>query len=267
MMIRSLAAEFAKLKRSRVIWWTLLAILGYSALDFAIGPYIISEQGAASLSKAGGVFAQAVEAGLYEPTWSNYLVMTPQMIAGGLALLLFAFVTAFLFGREFKERTAVQAFTVPVRREYLVLSKMVVLGVWMLALAVLALAIHTVDLALLGFQGFEWAPVAETLRDTALVTFMLYLTMPLFAWLAAWGRGYLRPMLGAIAILGIGNTLVVTDLSPYFPWNMPLHVVGASWMPIPPSTLVPGSWAVLSVVFVAGLTGTILYVDHADIPG
>lgn len=264
-MMRALAAEFTKLKRSRMVLLTVVAVLAYAAIDLALGPYVSSPEGMEMIAEQGGAFAQAVEMGLYEPTWENYLVMTPQMIAGGLALLLFALVAAYMFGREYKEGTAPQTLSTPVRREFVVLSKMIVLGVWILALGLLMLAVHLVDMAILGFDGFAWTLVFETLGETLIVTFMLYLTMPVFAWFAVWGRGYLRPMLAAIVLMGVGNGLLVDDISRFYPWNMPVHQVGASWMPIPPSELVVGSWVVLAIVFALGLAATVWQVNHADV--
>lgn len=264
-MMRALVAEFAKLKHSRVVLWTGLSAVVYMGLDWALGSYVYSNGGMAKIEEAGGVFAQAVQTGLYERTWANGLATTPQMIAGGLALFLFAFVTAYMFGREYKEGTAWVAFTAPVRREYIVLSKLIVLGVWIFTLALLWLTVHVVDLAIMGFDGFAWRLVFETLGDTFLATFVLYVTMPVFACFAVWGRGYLWPMLAVLTLNGQGMGMLASDGSRYYPWNMPAHLFGASWYPISPSPLVTGSWVVLAAVCVLGIVGTMWRVNHADV--
>jgi ABC-type transport system involved in multi-copper enzyme maturation permease subunit len=246
--------------------WTFASLLAFAGVSLAVAPYLGSEEGNASLAEAGGMWKQAVEAGIYDDTWKAGLHQLPMAMTSGLALLLFAFVAAYLFGHEFKERTMVSALTTSVRREYLVASKMVVLGAWLAALTLFMLVAHIVDLLLLGApSGFEWSLVFGALGDSMLVTFMLYLVMPLFALLAMWGRGYLRPMLGAVVLMGMGNGLATTDISRYFPTNMPLHIYGTSWMPIAPAGLNAGSWTVLLGVFAAGLAGTIWYVDRADV--
>ncbi len=267
-MMRSIAAEFTKLKRSRAVLWTFASLLAFAGISLAVAPYLGSDDGTAALSEAGGMWKQAVEAGIYDNTWKAGLHQLPMSMASGLALLLFAFVAAYVFGHEFKERTMVSTLTTPVRREYVVLSKMVVLAAWLVVLTLFMLITHVIDLALLGGNtGFAWSLVFKTLGDSMLVTLMFYLVMPLFAWLALWGRGYLRPMLGVIVLMGVGNGLATTDISPYFPVNMPLHAYGTSWMPIPQLGLNSGSWVVLLLAFAAGLAGTIWYVNHADIAG
>jgi hypothetical protein len=72
-------------------------------------------------------------------------------------------------------------------------------------------------------------------------------------------------MLAAIVFMGLGNSLATTDASPYYPWNMPLHAFGASWMPLPPSGLVVGSWVVAAAVFAAGTAGAMWQLDRADV--
>jgi ABC-2 type transport system permease protein len=266
MMMRSLAAEFTKLKRSRAVLWTFASLLAFAGISLAVAPYLGSEEGNASLSEAGGMWKQAVEAGIYDDTWKAGLHQLPMSMTSGLALLLFAFVAAYVFGHEFKEHAMVSALTTPVRREYLVVSKLVVLAAWLVALTVFMLVSHVVDLVILGgAPGFAWSLIFKTLGDSMLVTFMLYLVMPLFGLLAMWGRGYLRPMLGAVVLMGMGNGLATTDISRYFPTNMPLHIYGTSWMPIAPVGLNAGSWIVLLGVFAAGFAGTIWYVNHADV--
>ncbi len=266
MMARSLAAEFAKLKRSKMILWTLLALLAYAALTLAVAPYLGSDAGQTGLKDAGGIWQQATEQGVFDDTWAAGLKQEPRFIAGGLVLLIFALVTAYVFGREFKEGTAVQSLTAPLRREYLTLSKLAVIAVWLLAWTALSMLVHIIDLAILqeGFAGLAARDLWAATGDTFLAAFMLYLTLPLFAWMAVWGKGYLRPMLAAVTITGMSSAIINTEFSPYFPWNMPVHVVGASWMPIPPSGLVPASWLVLVAVFVIGVAGTIWQLNRAD---
>ncbi len=266
MTVRSLKAEFAKLRRSRTVLWTFVGILGYTMMVVAIAPLISGEGNAEKMAASGDIWQKAVEAGIYDDTWKAGLHQLPMSMASGLALLLFAFVAAYLFGREFKERTMVSALTTPIRREYLVISKMIVLGAWLVGLTVFMFIAHVIGMVIIGgAPEFAWSHVLKTLGDALFVTLMIFLTMPVFAWLAVWGRGYLRPMLGAIVLMGLGNSMAVTDVSPYYPWNMPLHVFGASWMPIPPSGLVVGSWVVAVAVFAVGMAGTMWQLNRADV--
>lgn len=263
-MTRVLGAEFLKLKRSMMPLWTSLAVLVYAALNLAILPAVTSPKTLEKIASVGGVFAEAVTAGLYRPNWTNFLHFGAQGIAGSWGVLTFGLVAAYLFGREFKEGTATTMLTLPVRREYVVLAKLAVLAVWVFGLTLLSVVLQMGVVALLGVSGFAWMHVVRSLTDGLTVSLLLYLTLPVVAWFAMLGKGYLRPMLFSLAMMMVGNALVGTSWSRWFPWNMPLHLVGASWYPIPPSGLVPGSWAVAVGVFLAGLAALVWQIDHTD---
>lgn len=263
-MMRALAAEFLKLKRSRMPLWTGLAVLVYSGLNLAILPVVTSPESQSKMATAGPVFAKAIAAGIYVPTWANLLHFGPQGIAGSWGVLVFGLVTAYVFGREFGEGTAQTMLTLPLRRVNVVLAKMTVVAVWVSGLTLLSVLLNTVVVALLGASGFAWTHVLKSLTESLEVSALLYLTLPFVAWFAMLGKGYLRPILFSLAMMIFGNALVTTGASRWFPWNMPMHVVGASWYPIPPSNLLPASWVVAVAAFLLGLGVLIWRTDHAD---
>ena len=263
-MMRILAAEFLKLKRSRMPLWSGLIVVVTGGLGLAVLPVLSDPAIQAQIAKGGGVFARAVAAGAYGPTWANYLRIGLQGMSGSWGVLTFGFVTAYLFGREFKEGTAKTMLTLPLRREYVMLAKMVVLAVWVLGLGALSVLVTMGTATALGVGGFTWTHVLTSLTDTVAVTAALYLALPFVAWFAMLGKGYLPPMLYSLAVMMVSNGLVETPISHWVPWNIPLHLVGASWYPVPPSSLPPGSWVVAAAFFLAGLAALVWRADHAD---
>lgn len=264
-MIRALRAEFLKLKRSRMLLWTALVVVVYAA--FAAALMLVFKNDAQMLNtiaSAGGAFSKAAAAGMFDLNWVNQLRTAVQGISGSWGVLTFSFVTAYVFGREYKEGTEKNMLTVPLRREYIIAAKMMVVACWVLALTLFSLALQSAGLAVLGIEGFAWKHVAVALLDSLEVTLLLYLTLPVVAWVAMVGHGYLRAMLFAFAMMMVSNGLATTDASRYFPWNMPIHVVGASWMPIPPSNLVATSWVIAIGVFAVGCGLAIRQIDTAD---
>ena len=266
-MMRMLAAEFFKLKRSRMTLWSGLIVLVAAALSLAVLPVLADPKIQADIAKSGGAFAKAVADGMYDASWTNYLRVGVQGMTGSWGILSFGLVTAYLFGREFKEGASTAMLTLPIRREYLVVAKLVVLAVWVFALGLLSVALNAVATAILGVPGFSWAAVLKSMTEITAAIAPLYLTLPLVAWLAVRSRGYLQPMLYSLGVMMVGNALVQTSMSRYFPWNMPLHMFGASWYPVPPSPLVPGSWAVAGAVFVVGVAALVWQIDHVESAG
>jgi ABC-type transport system involved in multi-copper enzyme maturation permease subunit len=263
-MMRVLAAEFMKLKRSRMLLWTALVPLSVAVLEPAMFSALTRPDVQSKISAGGGVFAKAVAAGLYQGTWKNFLSFLPQAISGSWGLLTFALIASYLFGREFKEGTMKTVLTLPLPRGYTVVAKMIVLAVWMAALTLFAIVLQMVAAALVHPTGFAWSYVWRTLADGLLVSLLIYLTLPVTALFAMRGKGYLQPMLFTLAAMLIGNGIATTSVSRWFPWNMPIHLVGASWLPISPSPLVAGSWLVTIAVFIAGVAALVWQIDHAD---
>jgi hypothetical protein len=263
-MMRMVAAEFLKLKRSRMSLWSGLIVAVAAGLSVAVLPVLGDPKTQAQIAKGGGVFAKAVAAGAYQPSWVNYLHIGVQGMSGSWGILTFGLVTAYLFGREYREGAAQTMLTLPIRREYAIVAKLVVLAVWVFGLGLLSVLLTAAAAAALGVGGFAWAAVRTSVGETMAAITPIFLTLPLVAWFAVRGRGYLQPMLYSLGVMMVGNALVQTPVSRYFPWNMPLHLVGASWYPVSPSPLVAGSWVVAGGVFVVGVAALMWQIDHAD---
>ena len=67
--------------------------------------------------------------------WPTFFGILAQAVAVGGAVV-FAIVTAWVFGREFRDRTAKELLALPTSRESIVAAKFLVLAVWTLFLTV-----------------------------------------------------------------------------------------------------------------------------------
>lgn len=264
MMLRALKAEVLKLKRAHVVWWTALVVAVYAIVNTVMTASFKDPGAGARMAQAGGSFAKAAAAGMYEPTWENFLRFIPQGIGGGIGALLFGFVAAYVFGREFKERTDSVMLVTPIRREYFVAAKLAVLFGWVTSLALLWFVLQTAGTALVGAERFAWAGLLAALGDSMKATLLIYLTLPFVAWVAWLRRGYLWPMVFTVVAMTLSNGFIFTEFARYYPWDMPLLVAGASWIPIPPASLVPGSWLVAVAVFALGAALLGWQVDRSD---
>lgn len=264
-MMRALRSEFGKFRRSRALLWAVVVVLAYAVVAMGLNVALLhNKEFVGGLDKVGGAFKQAADQGFYVLNWKNQMRVAVQGISGTWGILLLSFVTAYVFSREYKERTSKNLMTTPVRREYFVAAKCVVVGLSALALALLTLLVHGAGLMLLGVPGFSWGIVGGAALDALAVTALLALTLPLVAWISMTGQGYLRPMLFALGAQLVGNAIVNTAASKYWPWNMPVHLIGASWMPVVSGGLPAASWLVAFGVCAAGLALAFRHVDTAD---
>ena len=68
------------------------------------------------------------------------------------------------------------------------------MAAWVAGLTVLSWLLQIPVVALLGARGFAWPVLAQSLGECLTVSLLLFLTLPVVAWFAALGRGYLPPM-------------------------------------------------------------------------
>jgi ABC-2 type transport system permease protein len=244
-MLRSLRAEFLKLRRARMLLWT--------ALTVAVAPAVA----------AGGV--QLGDRGISDTTWESFLHIGPQMMASWWGVLLFGLAASFLFGREFTDGTAKNMLTLPIRREAFVFAKLIVLAVWVLGLVGLSVVLHAAYAAVLGLPGFAWSHVWVSLGETLRTAVLIYLTLPVVASLAMLEKGYLPPMLFSGFMATASFMVGAVGWGRWFPWSMPLAVAGSSFGPLfPAPVLVPASWAIDAVLFWLGVVVMLVYIDRAD---
>ena len=256
---RAIRAEFLKLKGSRVLLWTALAVMAYCSLAIAGGIAMKSPDFdmTASMTSAGGPWAEAAELGYYEFTWENLLRQNVQGLAGGVAILLFGFVTAYMLGRERKEGTDTTLLTSPVERRSFAVAKLVVVAVWVLALVLLWFGIQTAGFALMRPPGFSWDLIARSLWQCLQATALLYAMLPLVGLVALIGKpGYLKPMI-LVVMLNSAGPIPATDSAYLYLPAMPVLIDGASWMPVVHSELTATSWAIASAIFMLGCVGVI----------
>jgi ABC-type transport system involved in multi-copper enzyme maturation permease subunit len=257
MFVQVLAAEFLKLRRSRVTWFSLAA-LSLGPLAIALMMWIVREPGRAA--KLGLLGTKADLSGL-TATWPAYFSMLTMVVGMG-GMLLLAFVVAYVFGREYTEGTAKNLLALPVGRHWFVLAKLVVSAAWWAVLVVAVLVEGFVLGALLRLPDFSPALAANAVRDALLAAAVAYLLVPVIAWIAMLGRGYLPPLGFALAMLAVGDVLSHTGWAAWFPWSIVPLFIGAIGKPA--STIAPASFVVVALTFVGGIAATIAQLRWAD---
>ncbi len=191
--------------------------------------------------------------------------MAPQSIASWFGVILGGFVTAYVFGREYGDATIRAVLTLPVRREWFVLAKVMVLLAWMFGLAALSVAAHLGVAVLLRLDGFAWVYAVDSLRNSFVVTAVITATLPFVGWLSVVGRGYLAPMIFSAVAFTSGTLFLQGSWVRWWPWSMPFAIEGVIWVPGDYKTkLVAGSWIVLATLFAAGITALIVHIDFTD---
>jgi len=257
MFAQVLAAEFLKLRRSKVTWFSLAA-LSLGPLAIALMMWIVREPGRAA--KLGLLGTKANLSGL-TATWPAYFSMLTLVVGMG-GMLLLAFIVAYIFGREYTEGTAKNLLALPVGRHWFALAKLVVAAVWWAVLVVAVLAEGFVLGAALALPGFTTTAAVGAVRDALLAAAIAYLLVPVVAWIAMLGRGYLPPLGFAFAMLALGDVFSHTGWAAWFPWSIVPQFIGAIGKPA--TTIAAGSLVVVALTFLAGIAATIAQLRWAD---
>jgi ABC-2 type transport system permease protein len=252
-----LATEFLKLRRARVTWGTL-GVFSITPLAIALFMWIVREPGRAA--RLGLLGTKSNLAGL-EATWPAYLSMMT-IVAGFAGMLLLAFVVAYVFGREYVDVTAKNMLALPVGRHWFVVAKLIVAAVWWLVLVLALLVEAFVVGSMSSLPGFTMALALGAVGNTLFAAALSFLLVPIVAWMATLGRGYMPPLGFALFALALGNVFGKTGWAVWFPWSIIPLLIGAVGKPV--SGLPVGSYVVAALTFVIGVAGTIAQVRWAD---
>ena len=255
-------AETLKARRSKV---SLVTALGFSIFPIIGGLFMMIMKDPERARAMGliGAKSQLLTGGAAD--WPAYFGFLSLGTAGGGAIL-FAFVTAWVFGREFSNHTAKELLALPTPREVIVAAKFIVTALWILGLTVLIFVLGLGIGAAVGLPGWSlelaWRSF-WTLMTTALMTFML---MPFVAWFASAGRGYLPPLGWAFFTLVLAQVAGLMGWGDRLPWSVPglfsqmfsvVYGQGAEQLGI-------HSYILVLLTFIAGIAATFAWWLRAD---
>jgi ABC-2 type transport system permease protein len=256
----AVATELLKARRSRVPW---AVAAGFTLAPLVMGLFMIILEDPERARSLGLLGAKAqLAAGSAD--WPTYLSMLGQAVAIAGAIL-FAFLTSWVFGREFADRTVRGLLASPTPRRTVVVAKAIVVAVWAIAISIWVLALALVIAFLLGLPDLERVDLAGS---TVLIACAALLTIALQAWTACFasvGRGYIAGLAWAVAVVAIAQILAVLGWGAWFPWSVPAILAGAGGVQVEPVS--PVAVLILVVVAVAGLVATVAWWERADQTG
>jgi ABC-2 type transport system permease protein len=248
-------AEILKIRRSRIF---LISLLISFCIPLMMGFLMFVVKNPELSSKLGIVSTKASMFG--KADWPTYFGLLTEGIAG-IGALGFAFVTSWVFGREYSDRTVTDLLALPVSRSFIVLSKFMVVAVWCALLSFLFFVVGLLIGGIIGLSGWSGeiaSLAASNFTVTSLLTIVLCAPVAFFA---SYGRGYLPPMGFAISTLIAAQFIGILGLAPYFPWAIPItySTVGADGV-----QLEAVSYIILLSACIVGFLATFAWWRFAD---
>lgn len=256
----AIATEFLKAHRSRVPWGVAA---GFSVAPLVIGLFmiILKDPEAARALGLLGLKAQ-LTAGTAD--WPTFWSLLGQAVTIGGAIL-FAFLTAWVFGREFADRTVRGLLASPTPRRAIVLAKAIVVAAWATAISGWVLVVALAIGMLVGLPGWSTAGAGSAVAGIALGTILTIGLQSFTALLAGVGRGYIAPLAWAVATIAASQILAVLGWGAWFPWSVPAILAGAGGAEV--EQVAAGGVVVVVLAAVVGFGATVAWWERADQTG
>lgn len=214
--LSALWTETLKARRSKVplfvsIGFTLAPLMGGLFMIILKDPQAAREMGL--LSPKAQLMMGAAD-------WPAYFGLLAQSVAVA-GSILFSIVTAWIFGREFTDRTAKELMSLPTSRIWIVTAKLIVIALWALAVTLIIFLIGLLVGALVDIPGWKGSLAFDSFRDVLAIAGMTILLMTPVAFIASTGRGYLPPLGWTILTIFLSQIIAATGWGDWFPWSVP----------------------------------------------
>jgi bacitracin transport system permease protein len=248
-LLNLLYCELLKLKRSKMLLISFLGALVAPALMFANGvnTHFLRPDNEIKMT------------GFYDSC-----IMFSMLMFG---LIVYAVITAYLFSREYTENTLKTIITVPVKKRTFIISKFIMLFIWIMFLTLISwISIYILTAlfnAIFGLEEFYTSVALIYLGKMMFSGVLMFLTISPIAFLSIWTKGFVVPLISA-ATIAIANVILSnSELQALFPWTATHLIVKNGFTQIEYSkVLVIGLIALVSIL---GLVLSIVYFQREDI--
>lgn len=256
-MFEAVRVELLKARRSKMPPLTALA---FSLAPFMGAFFMIVFKDPDVARRMGMISGKAAIFG-GGADWHTYLGLLAQATAIG-GVVLFGFVSSWVFGREWSDRTVKDLLALPTPRFVIVLAKYALVAVWCAALAALVYGVGLVLGGLIGLAGGTPQVLLQGTQTFIVVAVLTILLSPPIAFFASAGRGYLPPMGAVILFVILAQVIAATGWGEYFPWAVPALYSGAGGPEL--AAMGPISFVLVILTAIVGVVATLLWWERAD---
>ena len=239
-MFTFIEMEFLKLKRSRIF---LLSLLG------AVLPPLLMFIAVTSFD----------EGQTFEALFTNVNMYMSAMFA----VLIFAIIISYLFGREYNEHTLKTMLTIPVSREKFLASKYIMFLVWIVILTVVT-SISTLAFGFAaGLDGFSLKIFADGFAQLLYANVLLFLSFSPFVFVSLFITNMVPAMVGGAGLALVNLMVYGQNWAPFVPWVCPYLIASGEIAEY--STSITVSYGVILATFVIGLVISYIYFTKTDV--
>lgn len=211
------------MRRSKVPFFTLL---GFSFVPLVDGLFMIILKDPEAARSMGLISAKAqLMVGVAD--WPTFFSVLAQAVAVG-GMILFAIIAAWVFGREFTDRTSKEMLALPTSRETIVAAKFVVITAWTFALVLFVLIFGLLVGSLVSIPGWSTELLGSAVVDVLGAGALTIAMLPFVTFVANLGRGETPAFGWAIFTVATAQIAIITGWGDWFPWSVPALFTGAA---------------------------------------
>ena len=179
------------------------------------------------------------------------------------AVMLFAIMISYLFGREYNEHTLKTMLTIPVSRGKFLLSKYVMFLVWIVILTVVT-SLSTLAFGFIaGLDGFSLRLFIESFAQLLLANVLLFMTFSPFVFISLLITNMVPAMVGGAGLALVNMLIYGQTWAPYVPWVCPYLIASGEIAQY--STSIAVSYGVILTTFAIGLAISYIYFTRTDV--
>lgn len=244
-LMGAIEIELLKVRKSKMLWVTLAAFT-LAPLMGGFFMFVLKNPDFAASSGLLGAKAQIFG----EANWPAYFSLLAQIIAIG-GILVFGFVTSWIFGREYTDRTIKDLLALPYHKGVIVLAKFIAMTVTAVLLSLYVIVLGMLLGAAIGLPGWSMAAAAEGFNMLLITVGLTVALSTPAAFFACYGKGYLAPLGFVVVMIVLSQIIAAIGYGHYFPWAIPALFSGIT------DGLYVLTWSNFSIVFLTGFIGFI----------
>ena len=256
-LLASCYVEYLKTRRTKVLWLTISAL----CLAPVFGAVFVIILRNPSLAAGNELLKTKAALTGFSADWSSFFNLIAQAVGVG-GVIVFGFVTSWVFGREYSDHTIKEIFTLPVSRTTIVIAKTIACTIWCFVITLTVTIVGLVIGALLNLPNWEFSTLLSAIKHILITAILAILLCPPVSFIASAGRGYLASLGFVVFSVVLAQIIGALGFGAYVPWAIPALFSGLGSEA--GGSLNFMSYTILVVTSIAGLFGTVYWWKYVD---
>ncbi len=254
-LLSAVLVEVTKARRSKM---PLLTFAGFLLIAFVAALFMVILKNPEQAKNLGIVNTKAQLLTSGKVSWKAFLDFFSQ--ASIATMVISSFIAAWVFGREYIDKTLKDLLALPTSRDTIVMAKLILIAIWSFVFSLVAPIIGIALGLLIKLPGWSVQPVIDMLSRWAVVSLLSVVLAFAVALSANIGKSYFPAIAFVIFMVFFAQIAQVLGWGAYFPWAVPgLYANVAN-----PTHLGVISYIIVIVTGLIGVVGTIVWWRYAD---